>query len=283
MSRYLWIASYPKSGNTWFRALLANADPDRTEPADLNGLGSGLVVVRARFDVAAGVESSDLTEEEADALKCRVSAWDAERTEGDGPLFRKLHDAFHSPFDGAPSVPVEASRGAIYLVRDPRDVVLSYANHRGRSPAHTVGAMAKETHRLAGPSSSQFPQHLGSWSRHVEGWLDQSLIPVHLVRYEDLHADPVGVFAAALAFAGVDTPRWVVERAAEWSRFHRLQRAEQEDGFFEKPDSARSFFHSGTAGRWREELDPELVQAIEDRHGPVMERLGYALTREPVG
>lgn len=279
MKRLVWIASYPKSGNTWFRALLANADPERQEPAPLDRLGSGVAGARARFDTWAGVESADLTSLEEDALRSPVWAWEGMEAPGEDLIFRKLHDAFHSPFDGAPSVPVEVSRGAIYLARDPRDVAVSYANHRGGSVADAVQAMADEGHGLAGGPSGQLAQHLGSWSSHVEGWLSQDQVAVHLVRYEDLHSHPVDSFAAALSFVGLDIPPWAVERAVEWSRFERLQSMEQKEGFFEKPPSSPAFFRAGTAGRWRDELTAELVQDIEERHAPVMDRLGYPLSR----
>lgn len=278
MSRIVWLASYPKSGNTWFRALLANLDRERSDPVSIEALGAPNAAGRAAFDRAAGIDSADLTAAEADRLRPQVYWRLAATARGAEPVFLKIHDAFLAPGDGAPLVPTEASRGAIYLVRNPLDVCISFAHHSGWTFDTAIARMADGDYAMARRRDRldhQLRQHLSSWSGHVRSWLDNGRMPVHLVRYEDLQAQPVATLAAAIAFAGLERSRAEVERAVEWSRFDRLQAQERSGGFSEKPMRMPGFFRSGRAGGWKEELTAAQVDRIRGDHAAVMRRLGY--------
>jgi hypothetical protein len=106
-------------------------------------------------------------------------------------------------------------------------------------------------------------QWLLSWSAHVVSWIDQQAIPVHVLRYEDLHADPQAHFAAAARFAGIpDDPELSTQadRTAHALKSSRAQ--EQEHGFNERPPGMPAFFRRGRAGGWRDELSEEQVARI---------------------
>jgi hypothetical protein len=274
----VWIASYPKSGSTWLRALLANLERGRTAPAAIDRLGATIASSRGWFDGATGVEAAELTHAEVDVLRPRVYERSAASGDDGGPRFHKIHDAFGRPSDGEPLIPVGATRGALYLVRDPRDVCASYAHHSSWDLDTTIGRMADEQHAFGHQTdrlSNQLRQRLSSWSGHVRSWLDNGRVPVHVVRYEDLRAKPAETTAAALSFAGLDRERGAIERAVDWSRFERLRAQELEQGFTEKPAATRPFFRHGAAGRWREELTPGQAARIVRDHEAVMRRLGY--------
>lgn len=278
VKRLVWLASYPKAGSTWFRALLANVAPGRTEPASINSLGAVLASSRAWFDRAAGVEASDLTHDEVDVLRSRVYASSAAMAGDDEPRFHKIHDAFARPADDEPLVPVDATHGAIYLVRNPLDVCLSYAHHASWDVDTAIERMADDTFALCGRNDclqNQLRQHVSSWSGHVRSWVDNGRIAVHVVRYEDLSASPAETVAAALAFAGVHPGRALIDRAVEWSRLERLQAQEREAGFGEKPASMPMFFRRGVVGGWRDHLTPEQVARVVSCHVDVMTRFGY--------
>jgi aryl sulfotransferase len=277
----VWLASYPKSGNTWLRAvytaLLTDAD------VDVNALAGGEIpAVRDLLDDVLGLSTSDLTAAELDALRPLVD--EAVDAASDGVRLRKVHDAFHLGPTGEPIVSVAAARGAVYVVRDPRDVAVSLANHTGKSLAHVVETMCRQGARLAGSRdgvNGQAPQRIDTWSAHVRSWLDQTLIPVHVVRYEDAVRDAVATFGAALRFAGFDASDGEVAAAVARASFANLAGQEAAHGFRERRHG--TFFRRGVAGSWRDELPAALADRLVGAHREVMADLGYLPTGVYVG
>lgn len=275
--RTVWLASYPKSGNTWVRAMMAALDHGH---CDLNTTIRGSVIASARapLERLTGLVSSELFLEEVELFRPLVDAQlDGRGTGEEGVWHRKIHDALFTR-DGAPIVPPEATRAAIYLVRDPRDVAVSFSHHMGIDIAKVVRRMARPSARMAGYDrrvSTQFGQHLGTWSSHVEGWLDHELFPVVLVRYEDMLADPAAQLARIAHTLGREATTEQLEAAVAATSFDKLKSQEIESGFHEGPHRERAFFRRGIAGAWRDELPPELAAQIESDHGRVMTRLGY--------
>lgn len=274
----VWLASYPKSGNTWFRAVFTAWQTG--EAVDLNQLGtkdtSSIASSRMRIEEGLGVVSSLLTPDEVEQLRPRAD--EVADAGFHAPHLCKVHDALFAGAGGEPIVSVAATRCAVYVVRDPRDVALSYANHNQWDTARVVAEMADERHTMARSTkapSNQVPQRLGTWSEHVTSWLDDTPFAVHVVRYEDCIANPVATFTTALRFAGFDADEASVAAAVDLTRFDRLAAQEATDGFRERPTNTGRFFRRGEAGGWRDELDPDLAATIASDHASVMHRLGY--------
>jgi len=289
MRRIVWLASYPKSGNTWVRVLLANYLRDAEAPAEINRLDGGPIAsARVWFDEWAGVEASLLAPHVVDRLRPEVYRRLARAA--DQPLFMKVHDAWTRADTGEPMFPADATLGVVYLVRNPLDMVMSIANHYGTSAESALERLCDPD----GTSSTtntclrdQLRQRLGSWSEHVRSWVDESGLPVHVVRYEDLSADPVAAFERIVGFCGLDgdangRDRARVAKAVAFSDFTELSRQEREAGFKERPAAAERFFRHGQVGGWRSELAEPLVQRVVDAHGPTMERFGYLSAPEAV-
>ena len=108
----------------------------------------------------------------------------------------------------------------------------------------------------------------------MSSWLEAEL-PVHVVRYEDMLADPAAAFGVIVRHAGLAWDPSRLERAIDHARFDNLRAQEQEQGFSERQPTAPSFFRSGTAGGWRSVLTRAQVRSLVDAHAPVMERFGY--------
>jgi hypothetical protein len=274
----VWLASYPKSGNTWFRAMFTAWQTGRE--VNLNQLGtkdtSSIASSRLRIEEGLGVVSSLLTGDEVEQLRPRAD--EVADASFDSPHLCKVHDALFRGSAGEFIVSVAATRCALYVVRDPRDVALSYANHNQWDVARVVAEMGDETHCMSGSTknlSNQVRQRLGSWSDHVTSWIDDAPFAVHVVRYEDCIADPVNTFTSALRFAGFDADEASVAAAVDLTRFDRLAAQEADGGFHERPAATERFFRRGEAGSWRDELDPELAAVIARDHATVMSRLGY--------
>jgi len=275
----VWLASYPKSGNTWLRLLLANLLGAGDRPADINRMGLDSRPLAARHEVEdlAPIDTTLLTPDEVDLLRPRVlEAVVAAET---GRLFVKCHDAYRCNVAGEPVLGRGTGAAAVYVVRDPRDVAVSLAHHNGRSIDVTIAHMADErctTSANGSRPTRQVPQLLSTWSGHVESWASQRDVPVHVLRYEDLLADPTGRFGAVAAFLGLAATGEAIARAVRFADFSELQRQERRDGFSERLSwSTAPFFRSGRAGAWADVLTPAQAATIVADHGPVMERFGY--------
>lgn len=271
----LWLASYPKSGNTWLRIFLTNLRRDSDEPANINELDDGPIAsARALFDEASGIEASDLTPEEIDRLRPEV--YEGLAAEAKEVLFLKVHDAYTYGADGRPLLAAGDCR-AIYLIRNPLDVAVAFANHASRGLDSIIGRMADAEFALAagaGQLTEQLRQRLLSWSAHVLSWVEAP-IPVKVLRYEDMKQQPLETFTQAARFAGLPADPARVRKAVEFSDFKELQRQEQDHGFREKPPKADSFFREDGWGAWRREITPEQVARLIREHRQVMQRFGY--------
>lgn len=286
----IWLTSYPKSGNTWFRLLLANLGSTRATPAQINAIDSAETIASSRmvFDNHALVESGLLSEDEIDDLRPAVyrylasdSYTDPFDPEASYPVrFVKSHDAYTMTRDSQPVMGgAAAAAGALLFVRDPRDVAPSLANHASCSiddaitvmgdPAICFGNASNE------PGRYYLRQRLLGWSGFAASWLDQTDIPVHLVRYEDLHNDALATIRAALGFAGWRVEDAAIERAIRFSAMEEIQRQEADVGFREAK-AGRRFFRRGVVGGWRDELTDAQCQRIEQDHLAMMQRFGYA-------
>jgi hypothetical protein len=271
---FYWLASYPKSGSTWLRVLLANYQRGAESPADINSLRENWVVDRELFDEYLGLESADLSAEQLDYY--RPSVYARIVASQPSPVFFKIHAAFMRSASGTPIFHSAATAGAVYLVRNPLDVAVSLAHHENLSVDAVIDRMACPTAAVAPPTTAHLPETLSTWSGHALSWIDQADCPVCVVRYEDLIREPVESFATALEFAGIPVDLMRVRRAVDFSRFDRLKAQEDERGFVEKPPGARSFFRSGLADGWRDVLDEAQVRRLTANHGEVMDRIGYS-------
>lgn len=268
------MASYPKSGNTWLRAFLANYLKNPCAPMPIDDLrkfilGDG---VAEPFEKIAGRPVDDMTFEEIQALRPKVHemfAWSNSDT-----VFVKTHNAI-SVLDGIPTITPEFTSGAIYVIRNPLDVAVSYAHHYGISYDRAVETMASEE-SVVPPHGNQIHQYLGSWSTHVRSWIQAPGLKRHVIRYEDMTMKPDKTWRALIKFLGLpfESPR--LKKAMKFSSFKVLADQEKEDGFIEAvPIDNRIFFRKGKTGAWRKELTPGQVAQMIDVHGAVMAEHGY--------
>jgi len=277
-SRFGWLVSYPKSGNTWLRVMLSSV-LSRGAPIDINSTAlKGDIATFAELDEFLCIEASELTRDEIAASRPALHASLAANLRED-LILRKVHDRFwHTPSGEAVFVPA-LSRGAVYLIRDPRDVALSYAHHRGLDVDRLIDLMADASMILSDVTirgREQLPQPLGSWSGHALSWLDQREIPVLMIRYEDMLADPLTYLGRAAAHLGLATTPAALAAAIEAASFDRLRTQEQTHGFRERQKEATShFFREGRAGTWRDRLSPAQIDRIVTGHAAVMRRFGY--------
>lgn len=279
MSGYHWLASYPKSGNTWLRLALSSLSRDGAPPDFAAKVGFAPIASnRSPFDLLLDVESADLTDEEAEAL--RPCFYELEARRHTEPQLRKVHDAWTLTSAGGPLFPPALTLGTVYIARDPRDVAVSLAAHLGMKVDEAIAAMAAPEATLARGGKrgkTQLAQRLLTWSAHVESWLDAPGMPQPLLlRYEDMTIDAAGALLRVARHLGWAAEHEAVERAVAATRFDALFAAEEQYGFHERPIKAVRFFRRGIAGGWRDTLTSAQADQIERDHATVMARLGYA-------
>lgn len=273
MGKIIWLASYPKSGNTWLRAFLHNLLRDPPEGYELNRIDDFTIGDSATVWYAplVGRAPGNWTFEEVGRV--RRQAHKAMVRAFPDNVFVKTHNALLADAHG-PMVTMELTAGAIYVVRNPLDVAISYSHHLGKSIGETITIL--NSARSGNPNTvKNVYQLLGSWSEHVASWTSRPHPGLHVIRYEDMLERPATAFCGVSSFLGLKPPRDRLLRAIERCRFEELRKAEEAQGFKERSDFAERFFREGRAGQWREVLTSEQVQRIIDAHRPAMERFGY--------
>jgi hypothetical protein len=181
------------------------------------------------------------------------------------PRFIKSHAPHRSQY---PNV--------IYMVRDGRDVAVSYYHHKLKMrdiAPDTDFAEFLELFNQGGVGP------FGIWSDHVQSWLDPDEDDVLLVRYEDLLDDAMREFRRVLSFTGLPVDDDALGSAVEHSRFENMQRQEREQhdalDVLKDSDGSKRFVRKGEKENWRDIFDEERHNRFFQAHGSAMQRLGY--------
>jgi hypothetical protein len=273
MGGIVWVASYPKSGNTWIRAFLHNLIFRTEESYDINQINLLSVGDSARgwFEEFLNETPADWSMGETAAARPRVHAKIASLT--DGLIFVKTHNALVT-HAGAPMITPELTAGAIYIIRNPLDIVVSMSHYFDMDLDSAVTVM-NQSFEPRPPDEKVVYQMWGSWSENVATWTRKLDAALFVMRYEDLLADSFIPISALVKFLYLRPTRRELERAVDNSSFERLQAQELELGFVEMPSSSGRFFRKGVAGQWKEILTKNQVRAIVNAHYEQMSRFGY--------
>ncbi|MCF8346877.1 MAG: sulfotransferase domain-containing protein [Bacteroidales bacterium] len=277
LRKIVWLASYPKSGNTWFRVFLSNLLSEKEEPVSINELyATPIASSRSLFDNIAGVSGSDLTQDEIEELRPEVYrqiAREAEET-----VFHKVHDAWRLTPSGKPMFPAEVTKGVIYFIRNPLDVTVSFAFHGSKSPGRMISQINNKNNAFCQKNDriyNQLLQPLSDWSGHVRSWVDDSGLPVMVLRYEDMLNDTFNSFKRALEFIGLEKSDQEISKAIEASTIEKLSAMEKREGFSEKPLGMKAFFREGRAESWKQHLVKEEIDTLINSQHTFIERFGY--------
>jgi hypothetical protein len=273
MGAIVWLASYPKSGNTWTRAFLHNLLRPQDDTYDLNEMNE-LTTGAGGSRWYAPLLKKPLKESSfAEVAAVRAQAQAALAAAADGLVFAKSHSAYVTDH-GAPAIAKDATAGAVYILRNPLDVASSYASHLASSIDKAIALMNRNG-ACTRNSERQAYEPMGSWSEHVESWTHRPHRALHIMRYEDMLARPKETFGALCMFLRIQLKPGELAEAIEKSSFDRLRAHEEEHGFKERPERARQFFRQGRAGTWRDVLTSDQVARIVGHHRDAMARFGY--------
>jgi Sulfotransferase domain len=257
--RIVWIASYPKSGNTWVRFMACN-------------------LLHGRQDSAARLGE----------LVPDIHEWSDDGGKAPSGL-TKTHFAFSSALPFA-----DHTAAALYIVRDPADVLVSNFFYSVRSERDGAPASAHFNDYV-----DAFIEHrgdprwrelgMGSWAENVESWLKTPLpFPVARLRYEDMLDDPMAACRAVAHVLRPDCSEADMREAVRNSSFQRMREVERADirdrrvGIFYKPylqssiDSGSRFMRRGIVGDGTARLSVEQRTRLRGSFAPLLQDLGYA-------
>tara|TARA_B100000161_G_scaffold200793_1_gene146587 strand:+ start:64 stop:933 length:870 start_codon:yes stop_codon:yes gene_type:complete len=286
----IWIASYPKSGNTWLRSFLASVF--YTEDANSNFKNLNNIKqypLRSHFNGLIN-DFKDIDQ--------IVKNWSLSQdliNQDKKVKFLKTHHV-NCKINGFNFSNHKNTLGAIYIVRDPRNVITSIQYHWSKSIEDSqkfifddqkwigVNWDDKRPDLVASDKkNTNFPTLIGSWKSHYNMW-KQMQKNFLLIKYEDLIDNPIKEFSKIIRFIEkilkfkIDDKK--IAKAVENNKFKKLKDQEIEDGFVESildknTKTKKNFFYLGPNNKWSKNLDIDIRKNIEKKFYHEMKELGY--------
>ena len=273
----IWLASYPRSGNTWTRNFLYNllsiVDGKDRGGHDVNRLADTSVwdIAGVRFERVLGKPLTTATRHEIAGARPAVQKAIADGAKG--PILVKTHNALVLD-RGTPTINMGVTAGAVYIVRNPLDVVISYSHHFDTGIDESIRLMG-----LAGAETGHGKEAAyevyGSWSENVMSWTRKPHHAILVLRYEDMLVRPAETFRKLADHLLIVANDAQIAKAIERSDFKIAQAQERDKGYRERPVQSKAFFREGRAEQWREGLLQEQIAKLIADHREQMERFGY--------
>ena len=274
----VWLASYPKSGNTWLRIFLYHITRITMgvplEGNDLHQLDrSSLYEARLipLFEHFLGKSVVEVDWEDILRVRPQVHAEVVKRA--NRLVFLKTHMALIA-VNGTPVINLGVTLGGIYVVRNPLDVVLSLSDHMGIPLEYAVECLCLDGYR-APHSEIELYEPWGSWRENVGSWTSTGQETILTIRYEDMLSSPSQTFRAVMNHLGQKPSAAQIDEAIGLSSFERLREIEKEAPFRERSRNAEKFFRVGRADQWRDKLSEEQIRRIVSFSHRYMRRCGY--------
>jgi hypothetical protein len=266
-----WLASYPKSGNTWIRMFL-NCYATRCE-VDLNSayqfVTSDLRPESYQMMMPRPLNELTLAEQFMYHAGSLINLIKLSPTKD---VYCKTHNA-KAIVDGFPLIPPTISGPSVYVIRDPRDVVISMAEHFEKEIDKSIKNLNDKSR--AGRANFNLFHMFMDWSTHVRSWISENKnVRMLLVRYEDLLEKPYEAFKTILDQFSIEFEEERLQLAMERSSFDKLREKEDATGFVEKAGGDK-FFRVGKSGQWKTILSKKQMDSIEGPNKEVMKAYGY--------
>lgn len=230
----IFVVGYPKSGNTWFQNLITGT----------------------YFGIDPELAPDTLIQELVPDIHFK-EYYRRLKT----PMFFKTHD-----------LPKPEYKRVIYLVRDGRDVMVSYYHYQTAITNEKIDFMA-----MVRDGEGLFP---GKWHEHVQAWdTNPYQAEKMIIKYEDLKQDPFTVLTQFCAFAQIERDQAFLRHVIDQTEFAKLQ-AKERDGrmFFANevwPKNQR-FFRRGIVGSYKDEMPPDVLEVFLQDANPMLKQMGYA-------
>ena len=289
MKKIFWVASYPRSGNTWMRAILSSLFFAEEGKFNFNLLNHIKHFENAdKYDFVRTLSPDDFSKlhELPVISKYWLEAQERADVGGDFAFF-KTHSG-NVTLNKHKYTNEENALGLIYLVRDPRDVVVSYSKYLDKSIDDIISTIInKNAVAYTGlRGKGLYPFLLSSWDIHYRSWKALG-VPSLVIKYETLLKETrktinqIAEFFVQNYGFEFKNSEMKIDNILETTSFELLLNAEKQQGFneapyfFSKKGSAEFFFRKGVGGQWEKELTRAQLKKIEDSFEATMKELGY--------
>jgi len=275
----IWLASYPKSGNTLLRSILASYFFSKDGNFNFNYLNFINQFPTISQFSKLGIDTSN----EKEIFRNFIEAQKLMNKEEKSIKFLKTHSSL-SKIDNVNFTDFNNSLGAIYIVRDPRNVVTSFAHHYGLSIEQSTNIMIDEKKWLS-KTDITYKTFLGSWNINYNSW-KQFKNNLLLIKYEDLVSKKkttllkIFKFIKNLTNNSFEIDMVKLNKSIKSTEFQKLKKLEEEKIFTESmidnvTGKRRNFFRLGKANNWKLHLDEKFTTIIEHKFEKEMIELGY--------
>tara|TARA_Y100000590_G_scaffold27340_1_gene30651 strand:+ start:211 stop:1068 length:858 start_codon:yes stop_codon:yes gene_type:complete len=282
----IWIASYPKSGNTWIRSLLCAYLFSKDGKFNFNLLGN-----------IKQFSSKNFLSSFKNPKKKQIEIfenWIPSQTliNKDKKIhFFKTHNALCT-INGNKFTDELNTKAAIYIVRDPRNIITSLSHHYEINLEESFQFLVNKKKTifpidftaLKVRDSYNDVNVLGDWSGHYKSWKNIGFCPIKIIKYEDILTDTNGVFVSILEFLSkfieIKIEKNKIHESLNSTSFDALRKMEKEQGFVESTISNKTkqkinFFNLGKKNSWEKILDKKIVEKINNAFKDEMRELNY--------
>ena len=264
----IWIASYPKSGNTWVRSIVSSYFFSNTGDFDFSLLKNISLYPGPKYFKKKINKPGEVS------LYWEVSQRNIIQSEEQ--TFLKTHNALVA-LNSRSFTTEKTTLGAIYIIRDPRNILSSLKNHYGFNDYNETFEFMKNKKKYIWDvrKKNDFSgfQFLGSWRDHYKSWIENTKFKTLIIKYEDLEKDCYSTSHKIIKFilmlngqnTKVDEKK--LFRSIQTTKFDILKKKESDTGFEESikiNDIKRSFFFLGPENNWENKLPKEILSKVEN-------------------
>ena len=274
MHKNIFLASYPKSGNTWLRSIIGNFYNFDKE-FSLNDLKSiPLLSIKkhfSEFENKVYINNDELHFDwiSQNIIKCQNIL----NNKSNHLNIFKTHSAKHKNFTNE-----TVNAGFIYIVRDPRDVVVSLQNFSGKEIDKTIDEFLFSKSLMISTNGAQ--ELLSTWELNVQSWLNYNSVSRLIIKYEDLKLNPKEIILNITKFLNkihrlnINLSDQDIDKIVENTKFNNLKKLEDKNGFDEATIHS-NFFRSGTSNQWKDVLTNTQINLIEKNLKSMMRYFNY--------
>ena len=278
----IWLASYPKSGNTYVRAFLSAYYFSKDGQFDFNQISN----IRQ-------FPNKEFINQNIDNVLEASKQWIPSQRKiiADKKIkFLKTHSCLGN-YKGNTFTSNETSLGAIYIIRDPRNVFTSLKNHFSYDDEKALQMILDKKNILMSKGYETF-SYIGSWASNYLSWLKYKNFRRLFIKYEDLLENKYETFRDIIVFSntlmnrseGVDKSK--LQKAIETTNFDVLKDKEVKESFngsdvgFKNwrnihSENKNLFFNLGPENKWEKKLDKKIKDDIEINFNEEMKNLKY--------